>query len=333
MNASPVWCGLDLDADGKDADFLRIPHSTDTSAYGLIPIPIVRIKSGSGPTILLCAGNHGDEYEGQIALRRLAREIEASAVSGRIIILPALNYPAVAAGRRVSPIDEGNLNRVFPGQRNGSPTAMLAHYLVSEVLPRCDVIIDLHSGGRSLNYVHCGLGHYDKSPQTDAAIRSLLEVFGAPWSVFTKGGGGGGSTTLYATAADMGIPAITTELGGGAVLDPKGLHHAESGTRRVLAHYGVWRGAAVPAHAQTRFARTLPSTKSIYSHRSGLFEPLVEVGDVVSAGQLGGLLHSIDHPLRAPRELRFIEDGMVVCRRSPVHTAIGDCLLKLAQIL
>jgi predicted deacylase len=135
MTGSTVWSTLDLDAEGKDTDYLRIPHSNDLSAYGWVPIPVVRIKNGRGPTILLCAGNHGDEYEGQVALLRLAREIEPQDINGRLLLFPSLNYPAVAAGRRVSPLDEGNLNRSFPGRAVGSPTEMLAHFIVEELFP------------------------------------------------------------------------------------------------------------------------------------------------------------------------------------------------------
>ncbi len=74
--ASRVWTKLDIWSDGKISDCFRIPHSSNTSAYGWIPVPFVSIKNGEGPCALLVAGNHGDEYEGQIALRQLALEIK-----------------------------------------------------------------------------------------------------------------------------------------------------------------------------------------------------------------------------------------------------------------
>ncbi|MGO4832496.1 succinylglutamate desuccinylase/aspartoacylase family protein, partial [Rhizobiaceae sp. 2RAB30] len=100
-----VWTPLDFAADGKQCDWLRVPYSTDLSGYGVVPVPIVCIRNGAGPTALLMAGSHGDEYEGQVALAALAREIDPADVRGRIIILPGLNAPAVEAGRRVSPLD------------------------------------------------------------------------------------------------------------------------------------------------------------------------------------------------------------------------------------
>jgi predicted deacylase len=92
-------------------------------------------------------GNHGDEYEGPVALLNLARELEPESVSGRIVIIPALNYPAVEAGTRLSPIDGRNMNRTFPGRWDGSVTEMIAHFVQNEILPGVDAVIDMHSGG------------------------------------------------------------------------------------------------------------------------------------------------------------------------------------------
>ena len=128
MTGSRVWTAIDFDADGVQSDFARVPYSSDSSAYGWIPVPMLCIKGGAGPTALLTAGTHGDEYEGQIALLALARELAGMRITGRVIILPALNQPAVAAGRRNSPLDGGNLNRLFPGNPEGGPTAMIAHW-------------------------------------------------------------------------------------------------------------------------------------------------------------------------------------------------------------
>src|SRR5207302_483256 len=80
------------------------------------------------------AGNHGDEYEGQVALGRLIRELDPAEVQGRIIILPSANFPAAMAGSRTSPLDQGNLNRSFPGDPTGGPTAQIAYYIEHEPL-------------------------------------------------------------------------------------------------------------------------------------------------------------------------------------------------------
>ena len=100
--SSKIWTRVDYDKDGKQDGWLQLPHSVTRSAYGNISIPISVIKNGKGPTAFLMAGNHGDEYEGQIALCRLIRDLQPGEINGRIIVLPAANLPAAMAGTRVS---------------------------------------------------------------------------------------------------------------------------------------------------------------------------------------------------------------------------------------
>lgn len=98
-------------------------------------IPPTVIRGGAGPTALLTGGNHGDEDEGPIARRQLARELEPGQVAVRVIILPRMNHPAVRAGTRVSPIDGVNMNRCFPGRPDGTVTERIAHYVDSVLVP------------------------------------------------------------------------------------------------------------------------------------------------------------------------------------------------------
>ena len=86
---SRLSADIDLLADGKATGFVRVPHSVHRSAYGWIPIPIVRIRNGEGPSVLMQAGNHGDEWEGQIGLGNLLRSIEPKDIKGRLVILPS----------------------------------------------------------------------------------------------------------------------------------------------------------------------------------------------------------------------------------------------------
>src|SRR5690349_16011505 len=159
---------IDFECDGKQLGYLRLPHSVHRSAYGHLAIPIVHIGNGEGPCVLLMSGNHGDEYEGQIALGKLVRELEPRAIRGRVTILPAANLPAVRAGRRTSPIDEGNLNRTFPGDPDGTPTQMMAHFIETVLMRGADWVIDIHSGGSSLMYVPTVLTRSVPDPKLQA---------------------------------------------------------------------------------------------------------------------------------------------------------------------
>ena len=117
---------LNFNKDGKYISAIKIPHSTNASGWGSLLLPVIVIRNGDGPTILFTGGNHGDEYEGPIALRKLANEIKGEDIQGQIIIVPYLNYPAVLAGTRLSPVDGQNMNRSFPGNPDGSITEDMA---------------------------------------------------------------------------------------------------------------------------------------------------------------------------------------------------------------
>lgn len=325
---STITSEIVLDAPGKRHGFLRLMHSSHESAYGWIPIPIAVIANGAGPSVLLVAGNHGDEYEGQITLGRLIREVEPAQVSGRLIILPAANFPAARAGRRTSPIDGGNLNRVFPGDTSGSLTEQIAFHITEMLLPRADAVIDLHSGGSSLMYTPSALAR--RGGDTWEKSLAMLRAFNAPHSYLVgKVGTWGG--TLSDICAERGIPQIGTELGGGGHATPAAIRVAERGVAGVLRHLGVldldWdRGA--PA-TPTRFLDVGGHDYFVFAPDPGVFEPMAELGEDVRAGQLAGLLHQTEAPWRAPIPVHFLRDGMVLVKRWPGMTARGDCLFHL----
>ncbi len=324
-----VWTPLDFEADGKQCDWLRVPHSTDLSGYGVVPVPIVCIRNGAGPTALLMAGSHGDEYEGQVALAALARELDPADMRGRIIILPALNAPSVEAGRRVSPLDAGNLNRSFPGDPVGGPTAMIAHYVTTVLLTMADLAVDLHAGGRSCDYLPCALIRSGGTEKEQRELTELAVAFGAPITSISDGSGGGGRTTLSAVGQSLGVPVLTAELGGRAALSREGLAIAEYGLRRVLQRYGLLSGTTADPASLTRFMRVRGRGAFVYAMRKGLFEPAAELGAIVQAGQLAGVIHATDRPWQEPEPVAFTENGMVACRRAPTLTEPGDCLYKL----
>jgi len=223
---------IDLDGDGKQTGFLRLPHSVHRSAYGWIPIPIAAIGRGAGPRVLLMAGNHGDELEGQVALGRLIRELQPGEVRGHVIILPSANFPAAMAGSRTSPIDGGNLNRSFPGDPGGGPTEQIAYYLESELLPRVDFVLDIHSGGSSLTYIPSTLGRRPDTPEAMEQALAMMRIFGAPFGYLNDVPLDG--PTITAAAARAGTRHMSTELAGGGQVTPSALRIAEGGVRRVL---------------------------------------------------------------------------------------------------
>src|ERR1043166_2189173 len=180
---SPISPTVDLDADGVQHGHLKLPYSRDDSAWGAVMVPIAVVKRGKGPTVLLSGANHGDEYEGPLALFDLARSLRAEEVTGRVIILPAMNYPAFRAGTRTSPIDKGNMNRSFPGRPDGTVTAKIADYIQRQLLPLADVVLDIHSGGRTLGFLPCAAAHRLPDKAQEARCVAAMAAFDAPYSM------------------------------------------------------------------------------------------------------------------------------------------------------
>ena len=321
---------IDFERPGKQCGFLRLPHSVHRSAYGWLPIPLVCVKNGDGPTVLLMAGNHGDEYEGQVALSRLAAALEPEHLRGRVILLPMANYPAAKAGLRTSPIDGGNLNRSFPGDPNGTPTQKIAHYIETVLLDMADNVLDLHSGGSSLIYLPTAIIARSDDAELFAARLALLEAFGAPYGFMFPGGHAGGNSSMHA-AARQGVVGLTTEMGGGGMVTPATLRLCEAGVRRVLHHLGVLPDLGdVPASGETTRLLEAPDFSFfVYAPDDGVFEPLVELGATVRMGDPAGLIHTPETPWRAPAAVAFEAAGIVLCKRVPGRTERGDCLFHL----
>ncbi|MBS0559044.1 MAG: succinylglutamate desuccinylase/aspartoacylase family protein [Proteobacteria bacterium] len=321
---------VDFDRDGVQRGFVRLFHSTHASAYGFIPIPIVVIRNGDGPTALFVSGNHGDEYEGQVALSELARELRAEDIRGRVIILPMANYPAAMAGRRVSPIDDANLNRIFPGDPDGTVSQQIAWFITEQLIPRADLVCDLHSGGSSLMYSPCALMTKFADEKRTETLRQALIAFGAPLAYIAEPAQGqGADQTLGGVAARQGVLALGTELGGAGTVTPAAVQMARRGVRNLLVHLGILpESARLAPPSPTRLLGVAPDA-FLYAPENGVFEPLAAPGDMVEAGQPAGRIHFPESPGLAPVAFAFPGGGYVLCRRVPARTMRGDCLFGL----
>jgi N2-acetyl-L-2,4-diaminobutanoate deacetylase len=180
MAESPITPTIPLDTPGRHHGHLRLPYSRDDSAWGSVMIPITVIHGGDGPTALLTGGNHGDEYEGPIALHELARSLQPEEISGRVIVLPSMNHPAFRAARRTSPIDAGNLNRSFPGRPDGTVTQKIADFVVTRLVPEADIVLDFHSGGKTLDFLPFAASHILVDKAQEAACEAAVAAFAAP---------------------------------------------------------------------------------------------------------------------------------------------------------
>ncbi|WP_237393935.1 succinylglutamate desuccinylase/aspartoacylase family protein [Pseudarthrobacter sp. ATCC 49987] len=331
--------GIDWSRSGLQLGYGRVRHSDNVYDGSVIPIPIAVISSGDGPTVLLVAGTHGDEYEGQILLHELARTLTPDHVRGTLILVPSANHAAVSAGTRVSPIDNGNLNRSYPGEPDGSPTGQVAHLIGRGLLPRVDVVIDLHSGGSNSTYVSCMFLYRGPTPALWTRKVAAARAMALPYTLVVPPRLEPGS--LSTAGDDAGILTLSTELGGGGTVDRSVLGRARTGLAALLAGTGVLYSdpAKVLAHQEPERVRSqtvwieLVDDSAVTTNVGGLFEPLVDLGQFVRAGEPVGKVHFLDELDRPPREFAAAVDGVAAIIRRPTLVRPGCHLVHVAPLL
>lgn len=325
--SSRVRADIDLAREGRQVGSLLVTHSDNRQPLGHYPVPIIVLARGKGPTVLLIGGVHGDEFEGPAALMRLVQALSLDEINGRVIILPALNTPAILATSRVSPLDGANMNRAFPGDANGGPTAMLAHYIEEMLLPKCDAAIDLHAGGKASVFAPSALATRVADNDLYEKNMALAHAFGAP--VIWQLGGYNDDRSVNAAAARKGVPMIAAELGGGGGCSPLDSDLAEHGVRRCLRFLGVTEGAAVQPPA-SRVVSVSSAQNNLYAPASGVFDRQFKAGDDVVTGQKAGWIHFVDEPERPSMELTFSGVGMVLAHGNRGMIERGELLALIA---
>lgn len=327
--ANPISCTLDFERDGVQHGFLKLPYSRDDSAWGAVMIPLTVIKHGNGPTALLTGGNHGDEYEGPVALSKLAQQLQAEQVSGRVIIVPFMNTPAFHAGTRTSPIDQGNLNRSFPGRPDGSVTEKIADYFRRTLLPLADIVLDIHSGGRTLDFLPFAACHVLPDKGQQARCEAGMQAFAAPYSMRMLELD---AQAMYDTAAEeQGKVFVTTELGGGGTSTAKSVAMAERGVRNLLIHAGILAGEM--EQGETTLLDMPDGDCFIASEHDGLLEMCRDLGETVSQGEVIARIHDIRRTGSAPVEYRARRSGLLAARHFPGLVQCGDTLAVIADVL
>ena len=331
--ASRVATNIDYDQDGKQVSFLGVPISTDESAYGTVTVPITVIKNGAGPTVYLSGGVHGDEFEGPVALMKLARELEPGEVQGRIIITPCLNLPAVLAGKRCSPIDGLNLNRVFPGDPAGSVTHVIAHYVATALLPLCDVQIDLHSGGNTLTFIPYVQMIRSRDDDLERRTLEAIKVFGAPVGLLTTELDPAGN--LETMCEELGVMTIQSELGGGGTVSKTNVGYAHTGARNLLKHFGLVEGEIQRPEDEgrppTRLMTFSDASCYVMAPDDGLFEPFFELGDPCEEGDAIGQVHYPHHIEKLSWVVHATRSGTLLSKRPPGIVRRGDNVAIIAQ--
>ncbi|GAU80281.1 succinylglutamate desuccinylase/aspartoacylase family protein [Bosea sp. BIWAKO-01] len=330
---SRIRCEIDLDAPGRQAGYLKAPLSRNTSGWGTVEIPIICVRNGAGPTVLFTGGVHGDEYEGPIAISRLARSLDAGAIQGRVIMIPALNIPAVMNDTRLSPVDNRDMNRCFPGNPRGTFSEMLAHFVDAVLLPHVDISVDLHTAGHSGDSALSTNMHYVADVGLRERTMAAAAAFGAPYNVVFWGVDEG--ATLTSSVERRGILSLGTELGGWGRVNVEGVRIADRALLNILKHFKLMEGSPDTRQRDgakgTRHMMVRNAAGYSFAPSGGLFEPKNVVGDICRAGELAGLLHFVEDVDRPPLEVRYQLDGVLWMSAGPGRVQRGDAVAVVME--
>lgn len=251
------------------------------------------------PVLLLNAALHGEELNGIEVIMRLTEKIDPDHLHGTIVGVPVVNTLAFRARSRIDPIDGKDLNRVFPGKKDGTVTERVAYHFFHHLVKKATFGIDLHTGMKG----HLLIPHprvrvrKDFSPSIEYARALGTEI------IFYHEGAQG---MLTIEAGKMGVPVVCFEIGEAGRLDE---YFIDAGIRSItnfMKYFGMLEGKPEIPDKQI----LLKDYKELVSRAGGLFYPKVSAGDVVKKNHLIGVIKSPitgeKHPIRAPQDCLII---------------------------
>ncbi len=281
-----------------------------------ISIPAVVLHGRrEGPAVSISAAVHGDEINGVEVVRQLLGTIRPEELAGTLILVPVVNQLGFMAGERYLP-DRRDLNRSFPGSTRGSLAGRLAHLFMGEIISRCDLGIDLHSGsdGRAnLPQIRADLD--------DPVTREAALAFGAPVSLHSRTRDG----SLREAATQAGMTMLLFEGGEDNRYDDYAIEFAYDGVIRVLHWLGMV-DASPGSSVRTTVSR---ASRWVRAPRGGLLRREVGLGNTVERRQVLG--HISDIWGRGNLAVRSPVAGIVIGEAHRPRANQGDALFHIAE--
>jgi len=298
----------------------------------LVPLTVINGTRGSGTTVAGFGGTHGNEYEGQVVMRRLAYDLQPEQLAGRVVIISRLNPPAAEKCTRESPIDGGNMNRVFPGSPTGTISSRIAWFVSQNIFPLADVVIDLHSGGTNLEHHLMTSFHLVEDPEQRARIIEFASLFDPPMLLAYSGGLARG--TLTECAENLGKITIGSELGHLEGVVQKGVRHGYEGFLNVLRHCKMMDGAITKIDPDREeppiLCRWLSWKETVTAPFTGVFECRVPMGARVREGDVLGYLYDFQNVEAAPAEVRAPVTGILMAQHFKAPVKRGATIIIVA---
>ncbi len=255
--------------------------------YGVIEFPVqgrpYRLPmwlingNADGRTLVVTGGVHAAEYASIAAALQLGRSLDPKVLRGRVIVVPVMNLPAFGARSiYVCPLDGRNLNRVFPGDANGTASEQIADWVFRNVISQAEYYVDLHGGDLIEALVPFTIFFRSGNDRVDAMSLELAKVFGIHFLVCSETPG-----STFCASSRAGIPSILAESGGQGIWTPEQVADHTNGLNRVMRYLDMISGGAPEPVPFTLLERFL----WLRSDHEGFWYPRVSVGETVSAGQ------------------------------------------------
>ena len=270
-----------------------------TELFEGVPVstPVLVVNGASpGPTLCLTAAVHGDELNSIEMVRRVMHEIDPEKLSGAIIGVPIVNVQGFRRGSRYLP-DRRDLNRYFPGNATGSAAARIAHSFFTQIIDKCDALIDLHTG----SFERSNLPQI-RADLRDPDIVTLTQGFGSMVVVHSVPTDG----TLRYAATRAGIPAVTLEAGGPLQLELDDVKHGVKGIETLINTLGMIKKISLWGDPEPVYYRS----SWVRADNGGILLVDVSLGSTVRQGDLLGTItdpiSNVSIELRSPYSGRII---------------------------
>jgi predicted deacylase len=328
---------IDFERPGKNHYHVAF-HLDSSWGYSLVPLTVINGLRNPGegrrlPGVAIFGGTHGNEWEGQVAVKQLSRDLDPAEMDGRLILIPQLSESACSTNQRVSPLDGVNMNRAFPGDARGTISYRIAHFVKTSIFPRVGVVLDIHSGGHEAIFPLCTSFHPIADSTQRAEMAKVACLFDTPFVFIYSDQMASGLLTSEAEAE--GKIAIGGEFGYAEAVSHKGVRHVYEGVKNVLRHYRMLPGERIRIDpertARPRFIKAENLADYIPCPRDGIWEPLTEPGAEVGEGELLGRLHDFSDFTLKPGEMRAHRSGIVVAMHFAAVAKKGSTLYAIAQ--
>lgn len=325
---------LDLQSQGVRHYSIRVEHSTKWG-WHLIPLTVmVGAEAKAGEGLVVIGATHGNEYEGPMAIRRVMQELDVSRVAGRLIFMPIFNAPAFFSGTRDTVDDGLNLNRAFPGDAHGSITQRLADLMVTAIFPHVHAVFDLHSGGKVARFEPLSSFHHVEDEHQRQVMEVLARGFGCKLTMIYQNQTPGLLTSM---AERLGKYTIGSEFGYGEAALPKGVAMAIRGIYFGAIHLGQLSGTPPPnvycRPEEQVLADTSEPQSNCLASFVGHYEPLVDAGTLVQAGDPLGYLHDFYRLDEKPELILAPHEGYVVCQAWRAEVEQGQVIAQVGKTL